>query len=144
MSSPFNKPSGGSGSFFTPAKHVSDLALIIEAKSVRRDVPNTFNGVTTNRDEVTADITVFRNSQNIETRTPHEVMKNAIIHSSVLAKEAETNIGTPLLAKVAKPSGKNYYAFLEVPADIEAAVAEYFEKRESALADAMADVPDFD
>lgn len=143
MTSPFTKPSAGSGGFFKPADHVNDLALIVEPKSIKRDVPNEYQGKTTLRDELTCDITVFRNSQNVEQCAPHDVLKNVVVDKQVLTKEA--TIGEVMLARVGKPSGKNYYAWLEVTdAAVEAACAAYFEKREGAIADALADVPDFE
>ncbi|WP_405057034.1 hypothetical protein OG474_30400 [Kribbella sp. NBC_01505] len=104
---------------------------------------NEYEGKVTTRDEVTADITIFRNSQNVETKTPHEVVKDAVITHTALANEAERNIGQVLLCVVRKV--KNYYAFQAVtdPA-VEAAAGEYFERRDGELAEAMANVPAFD
>ncbi len=148
MTNPFATQKNTGGAFFKPAEHAADLALMIEPKRVMPDQKNEYNGEVTYRDEVVADITIFRNSQNVESQTPFEVIRDGRISHSALVSEAREHIGpdsAPMLIKVGKRAGKNYYEFkFDVPDDVVSAVAGYYTKRESALAEATADAPSFD
>jgi hypothetical protein len=151
VTNPFATQKNTGGAFFKPAEHAADLALMIEPKRVMADQKNEYNGETTYRDEVVADISVFRNSQNVDNQTPFEVIRDARISHSALVSEAREHIPTPgadsapMLVKVGKRAGKNYYEFkFDVPNDVMSAVAGYYTKREAALAEATADAPGFD
>lgn len=147
MTNPFATQKNTNGAFFKPSEHAADLALMIEPKRVLKDQPNEYQGEKTIRDEIVCDITVFRNSQNIEEGVPFEVIRDGKITHSALAGEAREHIGTgiPMLVTVKKATGKNYYIFdFNVPADRVNAVGNYFTMREGAIAEATADAPSFD
>lgn len=145
MTNPFAKPVGGGGNFFKAADHVADVALVIEPKSVARDVKNEYEGRVSYRDEVTADISIFRNSEDVDKRQPSVVLKGAKITNKALTGEAEQHIGgAPLLVVVRKV--KNYYVFTAegVTPEAEAAAIDWFTNREKAVQAAIADAPGFD
>ena len=143
----FKKPGElGGGSFFSPKDYETALALIVEPKSVRKDVPNTYNGVTKQRDEVSCDITVFRSSEELDGQAQPHVEKDVVVHHTALANAAQKAMGEQMAALVRKLSGKTgtpYYAFVDLDPSVEAKVVAWFEAREAAMAAALADVPDF-
>lgn len=151
MTNPFATQKNTGGAFFKPADHAADLALMVEPKRVLKDQRNEYNGDVTIRDEVVADISVFRNSQNVDQQEPFEVIRDGKITNTALVSEAREHIpapgedGVPMLVKVGKRQGKNYYEFkFDVPDNVVAAVAGYYTKREAALNEAVADAPGFD
>ncbi|WP_405056946.1 hypothetical protein OG474_29930 [Kribbella sp. NBC_01505] len=147
MSCTFATQKNSGGAFFKPGDHSADLALMIEPKNVLENQRNEYQGDVTFRDVVVADITVFRNSQNIETQSPFEVIRDGKIDKTALVSEAREHVGTgvPMLVTVGKKPGKNYYVFnFDVPADRVTAVAGYYTNREAALAEATANAPSFD
>jgi hypothetical protein len=145
VTSPFAKPVGG-GAYFTAKDHIADLALVIEPKSVARDVPNEYQGVITKRDEVTADIAVFRNSQDIESKKPSLVLKSAKITNSALTGEAEQHIGTGVPLCVVVRKGTKAYRFTTdgLTDEALAAAGEWYVNREAAVNAAVASAPGFD
>lgn len=146
MSSPFSKPSEfGGGSFFKPGDHMNDLAILVEPTRITKDVPNTYNGVTKNRDEATARVTVFANSESLETGVPTEVIEDAKFVHGMLTSTLEKIIGGAMVGVVRKIPTKagSGYAFRDVEGDVEGKVASYFEAREKAVAEALDSVPDF-
>ncbi|GAB3830283.1 hypothetical protein [Kribbella italica] len=147
MTNPFATQKNTNGAFFKPAEHAADLALMIEPKRVLENQRNEFQGDVTYRDEIVCDITIFRNSQNLDEGAPFDVLRDAKITHSALAGEAREHIGTgvPMLVTVKKATGKNYYVFdFNVPGDRVAAVGAYYIKREAATEAATADAPGFD
>ncbi len=147
--SPFAKPSEfAGGTFFKPAEHMTDIALLIEPKKIDRGVPNTYNGKTTMRDEVTADITVFATSEALDTGTPTEVMKSAKVVHTMLTSTLERLIDNAMVAvvrRVPTRSGSGF-AFRDVEPAIESAVSAFYEQREAAVAAALSsgNMPSFD
>lgn len=147
MSSPFVKPSEvARGEFFKPANHMTDLALLIEAKRIDRNVPNEYKGVTKPRDEVTADITIFGTSEALEKGVPTRVLRAAVVVHAGLTSRLEQAIGAPFLGVVRKQEMKNGsgYTFEDCNAAVEEQVAAFYTKREAAIKAALADAPDFD
>ncbi len=149
MSSPFAKPSEYTGgTIFKPANHMNDLALLIEPKGIDRGIPNTYNGKTTMRDEVTADVTVFGTSEALDKGEPTEVIKSARVVHTMLTSTLERILGGAMVGVVRRVPTKSGsgYAFRDVDAPVEAAVEAFYTKREAAVADALAsgDMPSFD
>jgi hypothetical protein len=149
VTSPFAKPSEFTGgTIFKPANYMNDLALLVEPKRVDKGIPNTYNGKTTMRDEVTADITVFGTSEALDKGEPTEVIKSAKVVHTMLTSTLERIIGGAMVAvirKVPTKSGSGF-AFRDVEPTIETAVGAFYEKREAAVVDALAsgDMPSFD
>lgn len=140
---PFAKPSDYAGaSFFKPAEHMTDLALLIEPKTIERNVPSTYQGTTRNRDEVIADITVFSNQSDLDGGTPAKVMKSAKITHGMLTSTAEKILGGAMVATVTKipTKGGSGYVFRDVDAETEGKVGAYYTARSEAAANA----PSFD
>jgi hypothetical protein len=149
MSFSFAKPSAISGgTFFKPLDHMNDLALLIEPTSIVKGVENTYQGRTTLRDEVTADVTVFANSEALEKGEPTEVIKGARVVHGMLTSTLERVMGGAMVAVVRKIPTQNGsgYAFRDVEWEVEAAVGAYFEQREVAVDTARASgaMPSFD
>lgn len=143
----FVKPSEvARGEFFKPANHMNDLALLIEAKRIDRNVPNEYKGVIKPRDEVTADITIFGTSESLERGKPTKVLKDAVVTHAGLTSRLEQAIGAAFLGLVRKQQMLNGsgYVFEDCNATVEGQVAEYYTKREAAITAALADAPDFD
>jgi hypothetical protein len=143
VTSPFKKPSELSGSsFFKPAEYQTALALLVEPKGVDKDVENEYKGKKSLRDEVIADVTVFNNSEELANGTPSEIIKATRITHTMLTSTLSKMIGQPLVGIIRMIDTKagSGYAFRDVEGSAEQQVAEYYEKRESAAADA----PDFD
>ncbi len=149
MTSPFAKPSEFTGgTIFKPANYMNDLALLVEPKRVDKGIPNTYNGKTTMRDEVTADITVFATSEALDTGTPTEVMKSAKVVHTMLTSTLERLIDNAMVAvvrRVPTRSGSGF-AFRDVEPAIESAVSAFYEQREAAVAAALSsgNMPSFD
>lgn len=145
----FAKPSDVSGgTFFKPAEHMNDLALLIEPTAIVKGVENTYQGRTTLRDEVTADITVFGTSEALEKGEPSAVMKGARVVHAMLTSTLERVMGGAMVAVVRKiptRSGSGF-AFRDVEWETEAVVGAYFEQREAAVDQARVSgaMPSFD
>src|SRR5687768_2262206 len=72
------------GSYFKPADYQNAVALLIEPKSVQRDVPNTYAGQTKNRDEVTADLTAFMSAGDLAAGKGVEVKGLTFTHPGLV------------------------------------------------------------
>lgn len=144
---PFAKASDlGGGSFFKPADHMTALALLVEPKRIDKNVESTYQGTTRLRDEVTADITVFKTQEALEKGEPNEVLKSVKVAHGMLTGSLEKVMGGAMLGivrKVPTKSGSGY-AFRDVESDHEALVANYYTQREAAAAEAVAEAPSFD
>lgn len=143
---PFAKASDlGGGSYFKPADHMTDLALLVEPKRVDKDVASTYNGVTRNRDEVTADITIFKTQESLDKGEPSEVLKSVKVVHGMLTSSLEKVMNGAMLGIVRKipTQAGSGYAFRDVEADAEAKVANFYTARESAAAAAVAEAPSF-
>lgn len=136
----------GGGSYFKPADHMTDLALLVEPKRIDKDVPSTYNGQTRKRDEVTADITVFKTQESLDRGEPSEVLKSVKVVHGMLTSSLEKVMGGAMLGivrKIPTQAGAGY-AFRDVEADAEAKVGTFYAKREQAAAEAVAEAPSFD
>lgn len=145
--SPFAKASDlGGGAFFKPADHMTDLALLIEPKRIDRNVESTYQGTSRLRDEVTADITVFKTQESLDKGEPTEVLKSVKVVHGMLTGSLEKVIDGAMLGIIRKipTKGGSGYAFRDPEADAEAKVANYYTQREAAAAEAVAEAPSFD
>lgn len=149
MTSPFARPSEyAGGSYFKVQDHMTDLALMVEPTRTDRDVPNTYNGITKNRDEVTATVTIFANSESLQKGEPTAIEKDSkFVHgmlTSTLSKLVDNKgVLVGVIRKIPTKNGSGY-AFRDVTPDVEAQVANYYTARESAVTEALASVPSFD
>lgn len=137
MTSPFAKPSDYAGSsFFKPADHMNDLALLIEPKTIARNVESTYQGTTRLRDEVVADISVFANQAALESGTPSAIVKSTKVVHGMLTSTLEKILGGAMVATVTKvpTKGGSGYVFRDVKSETEAQVATYFGSRSEAAA----------
>lgn len=147
MTSPFTKPSDlGGGGFFKPADHMTALALLIEPKTIEKNVPNTHNGQTRNRDEVVADISVFENQAALDAGQPTNVLGKVKVVHGMLSRDLEKILGGAMVGTVTKIPTKagSGYVFRDVDPAVEAIVGEYYNTREKAVAEALASAPSFD
>lgn len=136
------------GSFFKPAEHMNDIALLIEPKSIEKNVASTYQNQTRHRDEVLCDITTFATVESVESKTPTTIQKDVKIAHGMLTSTLERNgMGNPfagILRKVPTKGGSGY-----VFRDIEngeyiQALTDYYTEREAAVEAALADAPGFD
>ena len=129
--------------FFKPKEHMNDLALLIEPVSVARNQPNTYQGKTTTRDEVLANISVFANQADVEAGKPSQVLRNYKVVHGMLTSTLEQVLGGAIISNVEKINTQNGsgYVFRDVKdAAIFAKVEGYYDNREAAAASA----PSFD
>lgn len=146
MSFPFAKPSEfNGGTFFKPAEHMNDLAIMVEPKRIDKNKEHTYQGRTSVRDEVVADVTIFPTEESLDKGEP-TVIKNAIFTHGMLTGTLERVIGGVMVGIVRKIPTKagSGYAFRDVDASTEAKVGNYYVNREAAIKAALNDVPDFD
>lgn len=133
----FAKPSDYAGaSFFKPKEYQNDLALLIEPKTIQRGVENTYNGKTTLRDEVVADISIFSNQAALESATPTTILKSAKVVHGMLTSTLEKVLGGAMVATVTTTATKSGsgYVFRDVDAATEEAVGNYYKSRSEAVA----------
>lgn len=147
----------GGGNYFKPEEFKTATALLIEPKSLQRDVPNEYAGQVKNRDEVTADVTVFQSQADLDNGKGVEFKGMTITHSGIVNK-----IGTEIGDAVVGRMGKKKFPKSPAPAwvidpddkpeTVEGTpiddetfdkVVAYYEAREAAIAAALADVPSF-
>jgi hypothetical protein len=147
VTNPFGKISSGAASYFKPKEHQNDLALIVEPKEFNGQVPSTYAGQTRYRDEVTSDITVFENTEQLENGTPGKILKDHKVTHGMLTDAIKDQLGGAVVVVVTTTPTKNGSGFvfreLEDQNRIDQAGA-YFTKREAALAEAVAAAPSFD
>lgn len=139
----FAKPSDYAGaSFFKPKEHQTDLALLIEPKTIAKNVPSTYNNQTRNRDEVIADISVFSNQAALDSATPTQVMKSCKVVHGMLTSTLEKILGGAMVGVVTTTTTQagSGYVFRDVDSETEAKVGTYFTNRSAAAAAA----PSFD
>jgi hypothetical protein len=133
----FAKPSDYAGnSYFKPGDHMSDLALLIEPKTIDRNVESTFNNQTRLRDEVIADISVFDNQAALESGTPSAIMKSTKVVHGMLTSTLEKILGGAMVATVTKVQTQagSGYVFRDVDPATEAQVGAFYSARTEAVA----------
>lgn len=135
----FAKPSDLAGaSYFKPAKHMTDLALLIEPKTIERNVENTYNNQTRMRDEVIADITIFSNQAALESGVPTEVMKSTKVVHGMLTSTLEKILGGAMIATVemAQTKAGSGYVWRDeaITPEMTAQIEAYYNARSEAIA----------
>ena len=132
MTSPFAKPSdlGGNG-VFKPGNRMNDLAILVEPKSIERQVPNTYKGVTKHRDEVIADVSIFGTQESLDKGEPTEIVKSQKFVHGMLTSSLERILGGAMVGIVRKIPTQNGegYVFRDVEPEVEAQVGAYYTKR---------------
>jgi hypothetical protein len=137
--SPFAKPSDYAGnSFFKPKEHQTDLAILVEPKTIEKNVPSTYNGTTRVRDEVIADITVFSNQGALDNGQPSKIMKSCKVVHGMLTSTLEKILGGAMVATVTttQTQAGSGYVFRDVDDQTEAKVGAYYTARSEAAASA--------
>lgn len=136
----------GGSSYFKPAEFADAVALLVEPTSVQRDVPNTYAGVTKNRDEVTADVTAFNSAADLAAGKGVEFKGMTFTHPGITNRLSRA-VGEAVVGKMGKKQFDKAPAPAWVIDDIDdaafAQVEAYYDAREAAVAAALADVPDF-
>lgn len=133
----FAKPSDYAGaSYFKPAEHMNDLALLIEPKTIDKDVASTYQNQTRVRDEVIADVTVFSNQSALESGEPTKVIKSTKVTHGMLTSTLAKILGGAMVATVTKTQTQagSGYVFRDVDAAVEAQVGSYYTARSEAVA----------
>lgn len=138
--------------FFKPENYAADLALILEPRMVRENVPGAFGP----KDQVTAHLTVFRNQASLDKGEPSSV-GDVCINATILTRDlkrvyedaAKDGDSRPAVIAVLgryKPKGGGNESWVfRAPRDddYDKAVA-YYNKREEGLKAKIAAVPSFD
>lgn len=133
----FAKPSDYAGaSFFKPKEHQTDLALLVEPKTIERNVPSEYNGQVRNRDEVICDISVFENQADLENGRPSKILKSTKVVHGMLTSTVEKILGGAMVATVTMVQTKagSGYVFRDVDGETEAKVGAYYTSRSEAVA----------
>lgn len=128
-----------SGSFFKPADHDKDLAMLVEPRRLEEGVETTdYHGKPVTEDRIIADVAIFENSEQLDKGEPAETAEVTFTHTA-LVNAFKRSLADPLVGVVRKKPGKtnSYWAFTDVDAATFAKVEAYYEARESA------EVPDF-
>lgn len=136
------------GVFFKPKDYVEATALLIEPSAFQSQVPGRFGP----KDQITADVTVFKDAAALSSGTPSEVLKGARISSSAdgaLTRDLKDRLGKAVIVYLDKvpskqPGGNDAWVWRNVDGATKAAVVAYGQAREAALQAAMADAPSFD
>lgn len=139
----FARPSDYAGnSYFKPADHMNDLAILIEPKTIERGVPSTYNNQTRIRDEVIADVAVFANQAALESGEPTSIIKSTKFVHGMLTSTLEKILGGAMVATITKVNTQNGsgYVFRDVDSATEERVGKYYTARSEAIAAA----PSFD
>lgn len=145
-----SRPSEHTRSGFLKAKeHLTDLALLIEPKSIRKDVPQTFNNAPAGtKDEVIADVTVFADQRALDSGTPTRVLKGIVIKYPYITEKLEpiipdgAQVGRVVMTSL--KSGNTAANLQDVDDDAWGKVSAYYEGREQAVAAALDSAPSFD
>lgn len=135
------------GSYFKPETHKDAVAILVEPKSVQRDVPNTYKGVTKNRDEVQGDVTLFLSEADLAAGKGVEVKATTFTHPGITNRLSRA-LGEAVVGRLGKKQFDNAPAPAWVIEDVadEAfdKVAAYYEAREAAVKAAVDSAPGFD
>lgn len=147
---------GGVGApYFKPADHVGDVAIIIEPRSIRKNVKTgdkNDDGTDKLRDEVVALVIAFKNVTSALEGRPFQNGLQTFTNS-VLTRDLEKfgiGSGDAVVVKLKQwpiPNSRNKaWVFNEDDIDDEVrdAVISYYEKRQTEVASAIADAPSFD
>lgn len=141
----FAKPSDYAGaSYFKPANHMNDLALLIEPKTIDRNVESTFNNQTRLRDEVIADISVFSNQAALESGEPTTIMKSTKVVHGMLTSTLEKILGGAMVATVTKIQTQAGSGFVWRDETITPEVTAQIEAYYNARSEATAAAPSFE
>lgn len=139
----FAKPSEyGGGSVFKPKDHQTALALLIEPKTIARQVPHTYNGSTRTRDEVVADIAIFSDQAALQSGQPTSLLKGVKVVHGMLTSTLERILGGAMVAVVTTTPTQagSGYVFRDASPEVEAQVGAYYTARNAAASNA----PGFD
>lgn len=133
---------GAGGSFFNPDEAKDAVAILLEVKAYDEQVPGGQYGP---RDRVTADVTVFPTAADIASGNA-TIIKGAYINQTYLCRDLKPVVGKAAVQKLDKTPTKGNPAWVwrDVDATTLQAVAGYLEKREAAVAAAVAAAPSFD
>jgi len=145
-----SRPSEHTRSGFMKVKeHLTDLALLIEPKSIRHKVPQTFNNAPAGeKDEVIADISVFADQRALDSGNPTRVLKGVVIKYPYITEKLEpiipdgAQVGRVVMTSL--KSGNTAANLTDVDDATWAAVSAYYEGREAAVAAALDSAPAFD
>lgn len=132
MTSPFSKPSDlGGGGIFKPGDRMNDLAILVEPKSIERQVPSTYQGTTRHRDEVIADISVFGTQEALDKGEPTSIVKSTKVVHGMLTSSLERILGGAMVGVIRKipTQAGSGYVFRDVEPDVEEQVGAYYSKR---------------
>lgn len=136
------------GTFIKPAELSGALALLFEPQSIKRDVPNTYKGVTKNRDEITTNLTIFNNQDQIDGRQDPVVQAGMICGYSGINSALEPELGggavVGIVRKKKSAEGNEYYGLVDPDGATFAKVESYYEKREAARQALIDNAPSFD
>lgn len=144
MSTPFAQRVSG-GDFFKAADHASDLAIILEPTKILRDQPTEYEGVKSTRDIAIADVSCFRNSEDVENETPSVVLKDVQITNQILVSDIERNDWLGKVALVTIEKAKRAFVYRDPTfAGAEQAAINFYERRNAEVAANLAEAPDFE
>ena len=136
----------GGSAYFKPAEFADAVALLIEPKSVQRDVPNTYAGVTKNRDEVTADVTAFQTAADLASGNGVVFPAMTFTHPGITNRLSRA-LDEAVVGKMGKKQFEKAPAPAWVVDDVDDAtfdkVSEFYDAREEAVKAALASVPSF-
>lgn len=133
----------GGGSFFKPADHDSDVALLIEVERFARQEPTPHGP----KDTAYATITSFPTASSLKDGSG-AVNYTQIIRQTVLARDLEPLVGKATIVKLdkaapSKPGQNGAWVWRQVDSETRDAVVVYVTEREAKAAAEAADAPSF-
>lgn len=137
---------GGSG-YFSPKDHKEDVAILIEVKRFEHQRPGGTYGP---KDTIHADVTYFATQADLDAGKPSLVGKNTMIQGTVLVRDLNDEVGegnatvVTIAQSKPKPGQQPAWVLRTVPASVTEKVVAYADKRDTALAEAVAAAPSFD
>lgn len=136
------------GAYFKPAEHMQDIALLFEPTKVDKGVPNTYNGKTSLRDEVTTTVTVFRTSEALEKGSPSTILTGVrVVHNGLTNKldglVADRGAMAGVIRKAATQAGGTAFVLDDLSDSVQSLIEAYYNTRNAEIEAAMAEAPDF-
>lgn len=146
------QPRPRAGGYFKPKDHGQDKAYLIEPKSWRHNATNEYKGKPTPRDEVIADIAIFKTSKSVSSSTPDEVLENVCFTNAGLTsplkdmlEQGDENPAWVFQLEQAEMGNGRGWVFRDVDDDeLRTAVETYYNNRNATRENAAASMPSFD
>lgn len=132
------------GNYFKPEDHHDAVAILIEVRDFKRQVPTDFGP----KDTAYCDVTIFDDQDALTAGNASSVLSNAPIQQTALARDLADLVDAATIVQLgqakAKPGRQPAWVWRNTSQDTKSLVIAYADKRDSAREEALAAAPDFD